>query len=94
MWLCRPFQVSFFFALLASGAVIMLYTVDSHNPEASNPIQPPTKLNRPAPAENPFKAGFETVPSVCTNMQKLSQQCIRDLQAQPGGVIAFGGELK
>lgn len=48
-------------ALLVSSTVIPRGTVDPDNPEASDPTQPPKKLNRPLRADNwPFKDGFET----------------------------------
>lgn len=91
----RTCQTLFSFSLLVSGAVLIRDTVDPENPEASDPKQPPTKLIRPPRPDNPFKSGFTTAPTSCTDLEKPSQQCIKDLQAQPGGVNAFsGGELK
>jgi hypothetical protein len=95
MRLFETSQILFSFALLISGTAIPRDTVDPDNPEASDPKQPPKKLTIPSRPENPFKAGFKTAPDSCDDLRKPSQQCIRDLQAQPGGVVAFsGGELK
>jgi hypothetical protein len=81
--------------LLVSGSAIPRDTIDPDNPQASNPTTPPKSLNRPPRPDNPFAAGFTTAPSSCTDFLKPSEQCIRDLQAQPGGVTTFsGGEIK
>jgi hypothetical protein len=89
-----PFLLSF--GLLASGAVIRDLGDD---PESANPKTPPQSLNRPVTlkGENIYKAGFKTAPDSCTNLVKPSEQCIKDMQAQPAaaGQHAFsGGELK
>jgi hypothetical protein len=77
-----------------SGLTI-IRDVDPDDPEASNPTTPPKSLNRPARPDNPFAAGFNTAPSSCSDFLRPSEQCLKDLQAQPGGVTAFsGGELK
>jgi hypothetical protein len=82
-------------SLLVTGSVLTRDTVDPNNPEASDPKTPPKKLNRLPRPDNPFKNGFKTAPSSCTDWLKPSQQCVKDLQAQPGGVNAFsGGEIK
>jgi hypothetical protein len=94
MYFSRSFQF-LSVALLASCAVIVRDTLDPENIEASNPKTPPKTLNRPPQPANPFKDGFKTAPASCTDFMRLSEQCIKDLQAQPGGVNAFsGGELK
>jgi hypothetical protein len=64
-----------------------------------NPQNPPTTLKRPPPPKgaNIFKKPWKTAPASCTSLIKPSEQCIKDMQAQPQaeGVIAFsGGELK
>ena len=85
------------FSTLAAGFVVPRQdTVDPDNPEASNPKTPPKVLNRPVRPENLIKkAGIKTAPDSCTDLMNPSQQCIADLQAQPGGVSVFsGGELK
>jgi hypothetical protein len=93
MYFSRSFQF-LSVALLASGAVIDRDTLDPENNEASNPKTPPKTLNRPPQPANPFKNGFKTAPASCTDFMRPSEQCIKDLQAQPGGVNAFSGQDK
>ncbi|KAJ8118877.1 hypothetical protein OPT61_g212 [Boeremia exigua] len=79
----------------ASATVIPRDTIDPDNPEASDPKQFPTRFNRPPRPDNPYKFGLATAPDSCTDFQRPSPGCIKDLQAQPGGAVAFsGGELK
>ncbi|KAH7080719.1 hypothetical protein FB567DRAFT_448489 [Paraphoma chrysanthemicola] len=81
--------------LLVSASVIPRDVIDPNNPEASDPKTPPKKLDRLPRPDNPFKDGFKMAPTSCTDWMKPSEQCFKDLQAQPGGVNAFsGGELK
>ncbi|KAF2259767.1 hypothetical protein CC78DRAFT_585532 [Lojkania enalia] len=81
--------------LPASGSAIPRDTIDLDNSEASDPTTRPKSLNRPPRPDNPFAAGLNTAPSSCRDFMKPSEQCITDLQAQPGAVTAFsGGEMK
>jgi hypothetical protein len=95
MHILYPFSVLLSFGFLASGAVIRDLGDD---PEAANPKTPPQSLGRPPSlGENIYKRGFPIAPDSCTNLFKPSEQCIRDMQAQPStaGLHAFsGGELK
>ncbi|KAI8933116.1 hypothetical protein NX059_009759 [Plenodomus lindquistii] len=91
----QSLQILLSISTLTAGAVIPRDDVDPENPEASDPKTPPSVLNRPARPDNPFKDGFKTAPASCTDFEKPSEQCIAELQAQPGGANAFsGGELK
>ncbi|OAL45486.1 hypothetical protein IQ07DRAFT_648187 [Pyrenochaeta sp. DS3sAY3a] len=95
MRLFQSLHILFSFSTLVASSVIPRDDVNPDDPRASNPKTPPKTLNRPPRPANPFRDGLKTVPSSCTDMMKPSEQCIKDLQAQPGAVNAFsGGELK
>ncbi|CAI6341999.1 unnamed protein product [Periconia digitata] len=82
--------------LVVSGSVITRDTFDPEDPSASDPKTPPKTLRKPSYESNPFKDGFDTAPSSCTDFLKPSDQCLKDLQSQPAKNIgAFsGGEFK
>jgi hypothetical protein len=95
MHFLHSFPALLSFGILASGAVIRDLGDD---PEAANPTTPPQRLSRPAlQGQNVYENGFRTAPESCTNLIKPSEQCIKDMQAQPAAASqhAFsGGELK
>ncbi|KAF2872928.1 hypothetical protein BDV95DRAFT_568343 [Massariosphaeria phaeospora] len=88
-------QLLLSFALVAPAVVITRAEVDPDNPQAADPKQPPKTLTAPSGPSNPFQSGFQTAPASCTDFQKPSESCLKDLQAQTGGVVAFsGGQIK
>jgi hypothetical protein len=71
--------------------------INTDDPSASDPESPPSTLNRPVVnLDNPFAGNSLTVPDSCNDLQRPSDQCLRDLKAgkdeanaQSGGGLTF-----
>jgi hypothetical protein len=71
--------------------------IDTDNPSDSDPENPPSTLNRPVVnLDNPFAGKSITVPDSCNDLQRPSDQCLRDIKAgkdeanaQSGGGLTF-----
>ncbi|KAH5711875.1 hypothetical protein HBI64_042700 [Parastagonospora nodorum] len=96
MHVSSTFPALLSFGLLASGLVVRDIAEDV-DAETLNPKTIPQTIRRLGRGENKFKKQWKTAPASCTDLVHPSEQCIKDMQAQPhtNDVIAFsGGELK